>query len=459
MSSATTPASTLGRLADTISRYFELERFGTSIRTEILAGLTTYLSLAYIFIVNPSILSQAGIDPTAALFATAAAASLSTLAMGLWANLPFAVAPGLTMNSYFVFVVCQKMQLTWQQGLATVFVSGILCIILTALPLRQTIIDSIPRGLKSAITVTIGVFVAVIGLFIAKIVGFSSTGYLDWTALDAAHLTTPLAGVMAFGLGLCFVLGMKRLRFPAGMLVAIIASAFLYHALIPAGDAPKPAEGRALASVGQLDFSVFAMSQFWVPVVVFFVLDFFEGIGEFIGMTSNTTIQDKDGNVPHMKQALWVDGAGTVAGSLLGTSSLIVFVESAVGIKAGGRTGLTAVVCAALMAASVLAGFYFAPLLALMPAQAAAGVLVYVGYLIVSSALTPGEAGKLSRFDVAVAVCMAGIACATFSLDKPLAFGMWAYFIRSIFPLKNRQPALWLGAVALAITGAIAASH
>ncbi|MDX1974361.1 MAG: NCS2 family permease [Rickettsiales bacterium] len=445
----------MSSIASTISRYFELEKFGTTIRTEIIAGISTYLSLAYIFIVNPAILSQAGIEPQSALFATAVAASLATLAMGLWANLPFAVAPGLTMNSYFVFVVCQKMGFSWQQGLATVFISGVLCVILTALPLRQAIIDSLPLGLKRAITVTIGVFVATIGLFLAKIVTFTSSGMINFAELDSSHLTSPLVAVLLAGLFISLVLGLRRLHFPAGMLIAIIASAMLYHQLIPPTAASTTDGGHIFSSVGQLDFSIFFQAHFWLPVIVFFVLDFFEGIGGFIGMTTNTTIQDKDGNVPHIKQGLWVDGLGTVGGSVLGTSSLIIFVESAVGIKAGGRTGLTAVTCSVLMVLGVLASFYFMPVLALIPAQAAAGVLVYVGYLILSSSVASRKESGLSSFDMAVALVMGLIAFATFSLDKSLAFGFLAYFAQSVIA---RKPAWWLAAIAGALTTAIVCS-
>ena len=435
-----------------ITSYFELEKYGTSIGTEIVAGISTYLSLAYIFIVNPSILSQAGIDPKAALLATAIAASLSTLAMGLWAKLPFAVAPGITMSSYFVFVVCKKLNFTWQQGLATVFLSGVLCVILTMLPLRQAIIDSIPQGLKRAMTVTIGVFVATIGLFIAKVVAFTPAGLMDFSALDMAHLTSPLGIVMLSGLLISASLGMKRLHFPAGMMVAIILSSALYHKLLPSTGEPAINKGDAFAALAKLDFSVLANSQFWLPVIVFFVLDFFEGIGEFIGLTSNTTIQDKDGNVPHMKQGLWIDGLGTIGGSLLGTSSLIIFAESAIGIKAGGRTGLTAVVCSLLMMVGAAAGFYFLPILTLVPAEAAAGVLIYAGYLILSSSVESKNAAKLSGFDIGVAAIMGLISFATFSLDKSLVFGFWAYFALS---LVRKKPTYWLGVIAAALTTAI----
>lgn len=442
----------MSAIAGKISRYFQLEKFGTSITTEILAGLSTYLSLAYIFIVNPAILSGAGIDPKSALFATAVVASLATLAMGLWANLPFAVAPGLTMNSYFVFVVCKKMHLSWQQGLATVFVSGVICVLLTALPVRQSIIDSLPKGLKSAIAVTIGIFVATIGLFISKMISFTPSGFIDLYALHVENFTSSLALVLGAGLVTSMVLGLKRFHFPASMIVAIIVSSLLYHKLLGNGSAPPVGEGNVLASFAKLDFSVFFHSSFWVPVIVFFVLNFFEGIGEFIGLTANTSIQDKDGNVPNMKQALWIDGLGTMGAAVFGTSSLIVFVESAVGIKAGGRTGLTAVVCSLLMILCVFAGFYCSDVLAFFPAQAVSGVLVYVGYLIFSGSVD-GKNG--AAFDHAVALLMSLISFLTFSLDKPLAFGMWAYFCLSI---ARKKPSWWLGGIAAALTAAILCS-
>lgn len=446
-------------IAEKIARYFKFEQYGTNFSTEVLAGFSTYLSLLYIFIVNPSILAQSGIDPQSALFATAVAASLATLAMGLWANLPFAVAPGLTMNSYFVFVVCHQMGFTWQQALAAVFMSGVICLILTALPVRQAIIDSIPIGLKRAITATIGIFVATIGLFLAKLIVFMPSGWIDFTAIGTQQLASPLAIVLYAGLAVSVVLGWRRLNFHAGMLVAIIVAAVMHHQLVPPTDEPVVASGNVLASFGQLDFSVFFHSEFWVPVLVFFVLCFFEGIGGFIGMTTNTSIQDKDGNVPNMTKGLWVDGAATVGGSVLGTSSLIIFVESAVGIRAGGRTGFTAVVCALLMALGVWASFYFSSILTLVPAEASAGVLIYVGYLIASGAVESRNVDGLTYFDLGVALVMSLIALGTFSLDKSLAFGIWAYFLRSFAPNRGQKPAWWLGAIALALSAAVAFSH
>jgi AGZA family xanthine/uracil permease-like MFS transporter len=434
-----------------IEQFFSLKKFDTNYHTEIVAGLSTYLSVAYIFIVNPAILSKAGIDYNAALFATAVAASAATLAMGLWAKLPFAVAPGLTMNGYFVYVVSQKMGLSWQEGLAAVFFSGVVCLILTAIPVRQRIIDSIPLGFKRAIAATVGVFVFAIGLFLAKLIAYGPSGFITSLGLGGG----PLAIIFFVGLGLSALLGWRRLRFPAGILVALIACAALYAFLIPnQSQFAKPA-GDPFGSVFKLDFGILGDPRFWLPVIIFFVLDFFEGIGEFIGMTANTTIQDKDGNVPNIKQGLYVDGAGTILGSLLGTSSLIIFVESAVGIWAGGRTGLTAVTCGVLMAASAIASYFFAPVIAWIPAEAAAGVLAYVGILLLSNSVVSSAATRIGRFDAIVAVVMGAVSFATFSLDKSLAFGFWAYFLYSLRPGATEKPAWWLAVIGAILTTVI----
>ena len=199
-------------MAAFLNRYFKMDELETNLRTEIIAGISTYLSLAYILILNPAILSHAGMDTSAILFATAMVSGLSTLAMGFWARLPFAVAPGLEMSGFFAFTVCGTLGMTWQQGLGTVFWSGILCIILTLLPVRQKIIDAIPAGLKINIGVSVGVFVATIGLFVAKILAFKD-GLPDFSNWNVDRLTSHEAIVLYVGFVAAVVLGLKRFRF------------------------------------------------------------------------------------------------------------------------------------------------------------------------------------------------------------------------------------------------------
>src|SRR6185437_7771402 len=362
---------------DLVRSHFELEKYGTNLRTEILAGMSTYLSLAYIFIVNPTILAKANMDPSAVLFATVCASTVATLVMGFWANLPFAVAPGLSMNGFFAFVVCGILGETWQQGLGTVFISGLLCVLATLVGIRKNIISSIPVGLKQSITTSIGVFIAVIGLFLAKIVTYDG-GMLNVGHFSFGVLTTSYALVLYTGLIVAAVLGARRLHIPGGMIIAIVVAAGLCYGLKIEQGAIANLAGAPFKAVGQLDLTVLFQPKFWSPILVFFILDFMEGVGQIVGLTSGTTMQDKDGHVPTIGKALYVDGGGTMLGSLLGTSSLIIFIESSIGIKAGGRTGLTAIVCAVLMAVSIV----FSPVISLIPSEAAAGVLVYVGYLI-----------------------------------------------------------------------------
>ena len=431
-----------------ITKHFDIAARGSTISREMLAGTATFLSVAYIFVVSPSILSASGIEVQSAFVATAIAATLATLAMGLWANLPFAVAPGLTMSSYFSFVVVKQMGFTWQQALATVFLSGVLCFALTALPVRRQLIESIPLGLKRAIATMVGVFVASIGLLLAKIItsGQPIIG-IDLAALNPA--VNPLIWVLLSGLAPCIALGTARLNLPGATIIAIAIASVVFWSVAIAPPVPVTTTGHGLSAMGQLDFSVMTSASFIVPMLVFFILDFFEGVGEFIGLTAHTSIQDPEGNVPHLERGLYIDGIATSAGALLGTSSLIIFVESAVGIRAGGRTGLTAVTCAALMAVVAVLGYFFTPLLLLIPAAAASGVLVFVGVVLMASSVSSVRGTTFGTFDIIVSLVMAVTSFVTFSLDKPLALGFAAYFVQAMVrPGGKRTSYLWLGAIA-----------
>lgn len=429
-----------------LDSYFNFEKYGTTLNTEIVAGISIYLSLAYIFIVNPAILSKSGIDASAVLFATVIVSALATIAMGVWAKLPFAVAPGLEMNGFFAFVVCGALQMSWQQGLGTVFFSGILCLIFTAMRIRHNIIASIPTGLKKAIGTSVGIFVATIGLFVSHILVFKN-GHIDFSALSIEAFNTPLAYVLYVGLILSIVLGLKRLSFRGGMLISILVGALLCFIWDIKASTPPELSMNMFQAIGQLDISVIFNPRFWSPIIVFFIVDFVGGIGKFVGLTANTNIQDENGDVPNLQQALYVDGAATVAGSLTGTSSLIAFVESAVGIEAGGRTGLTAVVCGFLMLSSLA----FAPILQWIPAESAAGVLVYVGYLLLPKPTKDIVISNDIIFDYSIAVVMGILSLVTFSLDKAMALGFFAYFIKGLITGSNKAQIGWLGGIGLVL--------
>ena len=427
--------------AGILDRYFKISELQTSLRTEVLAGISTYLSLAYIFVVNPAILSQAGINKSAVLFATVIASSIATLLMGVWARLPFAVAPGLEMNGFFVFAVVARLGLTWQQALGTVFWSGVLCIVLTWLPVRQKIIDSIPNGLKTNIAVSVGVFVATIGLYLSKIISFKN-GFPNFSNWGSYQLLSSEAIVMYVGLLVSFLLGSKRFKFTGGMLVSILVGAIVCKIFGIVSTAPAVLSKEMFFAIWQLDiFSVITDPRCLSAVLVFFIVDFYGGIGKFIGLTASTNLQS-DGKVCNIEKALYVDGIGTVLGSTLGTSSLIAFVESAVGIAAGGRTGVTAIVCGILMLCSLM----FTPLVGLVPVEATAGILVYVGWLLLP---VREHRASFGIFDKTMAVIMGLLSLLTFSLDKALLIGFLAYSIRQLFLPKEKLNWYLLGAVVL----------
>jgi AGZA family xanthine/uracil permease-like MFS transporter len=430
-----------------LDRYFRISELETNLRTEVIAGFSTFLGLAEVFVVNPAILSQAGINKSAVLFATVISAGVCTLFMGFWANLPFVVGPGLEMNGFFAFSVVGTLGLTWQQGLGTVFWSGVLCILLTWLPVRQKIIDSIPAGLKMSIAVTIGVFVVLLGLRLSKTIGFND-GLPDFAAWNFGLLLSSGAIVMYVGLISSIVLGLKRLKITGGMLVAIIASAIACKMLGIVAKAPETLSAEMFSALMQLNiFAPLTDPRCLSVVLIFFILDFYGGIGKFIGLTASTNLQS-GGKVHNIEKALYVDGIGTVLGAFLGTSSLTTYVESAVGIATGGRTGITAIVCGVLM----LCTLSLTPLLGLIPVEATAGILVYVGWL-----LFPKEKLPPGVFDKCVAAMMAPVAVLTYSLDKPLLVGFWAYALRPLFARpRTERVNVYLLVAALLLTGTTA---
>jgi AGZA family xanthine/uracil permease-like MFS transporter len=420
-------------MAQSVSDYFRFKELKTNLKTEVIAGLSTYLSLAYILILNPAILSHSGMDTSAILFATAIVSGLSTLAMGIWARLPFAVAPGLEMSGFFAFTVCGTLGMSWQQGLGTVFWSGILCVILTVLPMRQKIIDSIPAGLKINIGVSVGVFVATIGLFVAKILAFKD-GLPDFSNWGIERLTSHEAVVLYIGFIAAVVLGLKRFKFLGSMLVAIVIAAIACRFLGIEVKAPPHFSSAMFASIFQFDpISILTDHRALSIVLVFFIIDFFGGIGKFIGLTAATNLQSK-GQVRNIEKGLYVDGAGTVLGSVTGTSSMIAFVESAVGIAAGGRTGLTAITCGVLLLLSLV----FTPLVALVPAETTAGILFYVGWLLLPIRHFKDGTVNFARFDIVVAIIMGAISLLTFGLDKAMLAGFLAYTLRQIVTPKEK---------------------
>lgn len=355
-------ASIMQRVDD----HFGVSALGSTIGREVLAGLATYLSLAYIFVVNPAILANAGMDVSAVFFATVLASSLSTLLMGFWARLPFALAPGLEMNSFFAVTVVGVLGFSWNAALGAVFWSGLLCVIFTwVAPVRKAIVDSIPDGLKKAMAVSVGVFVLTIGLFLSGVVLFKDARVAGFSLSVTAKTTALLIGLF-----ISVILGIRKLKLPGGMLIAIIAATVYCKTQGIVVQNPAQLSSNMFRAVGQIDFFPSNFVGFLPVVLVFFLLDFYGSIGKFIGLTAATNLP-KDGQLPRIEKAMGVDAIGTVFGAFVGTSSIITYVESSVGIATGGRTGIVAIVCGLLMISSLM----FTGLIGLVPVEATAGIL------------------------------------------------------------------------------------
>jgi adenine/guanine/hypoxanthine permease len=405
---------------DFLERMFKLSEHGTDVRTEVLAGVTTFVTMAYIIIVNPDILSAAGMDKGAVFMATCVAAAVSTLVMGLYANYPFALAPGMGLNAFFAFVMAGVMGLSWQTALAAVFVSGVLMLIVTVTGLRQLLIKAIPLSLKHAISAGIGLFIALIGLKNAGIVeGFEPT------IIHLANLADAKVLLAIIGLFVTGALVARGVR--GGMLLGILITTVI--GLFPPFSATQftgfiSTPPSIAPTLFALDFNGLAALGIGVvlTVISLFFADLFDTLGTFVGVASRTKLIDKDGNLPRGPKALFADGLGTVVGSLVGTSNVTTYVESASGVAAGGRTGLTATTVGVLFILAMI----FSPIALAVPPQATAPALIIVGVLMCSS-LTEIEWGK---FEVALpAFVVALMMPFAFSIAKGLALGFIVYTV------------------------------
>lgn len=409
-------------------------------RTEIIAGLSTFLALSYIFVVNPSILVEGGFNKNAALFATIIVSAIATIVMGVWAKKPFALAPRMEMNAYVAFFVIAGMGFGWQQALGAVLWSGVLFLILTFTSIRQKIIMAIPDKMKSGIALSVGVFLILIALRLA--------GGLVYEGIALDGLGTLLSvGGLVFGIGLVLLLVLKKLKVPGSVLISIIAAAVLAHLLgIGAVAEPIKVSSDMLSAIFQVDIEVIADPRMWSVILILFLVDFYGSVAKFIGLTRNTTIVDEDGSMPQMQEALSVDGAATVVGSALGTTSLTTFVESGVGISEGGRTGFTAVVAGVAM----LAVFIAAPLINLVPVIATTGALAWVG---ISMFPKRSELKKYSVVDKLTVLVMIGVTVATFAIDKALLFGFIVYIVGLLLTGHRKEVNMYivLSAVLLSI--------
>jgi len=397
-----------------LERYFQLSAHGTTVKTELLAGLTTFLTMAYIIFVNPDILSAAGMPKDSVFVATCLAAAIGSAIMGLYANYPIALAPGMGLNAYFAFAVVKGMGFTWQAALGAVFISGLLFILVSLFKVREAIVNAIPRSLKFAISAGIGLFLAIIGLKNAGLIVAHPS-----TLLTLGNLHQP-APVLA-ALGFLLIVALEWRKVPGAIIISILA---VTVASIAMGLTPFNGLVAAPPSIAptflQLDIAGALNAGLLTVIMTFFLVELFDASGTLIGVAHRAGLLDKDGKLPNLKKALLADSTAIAAGAALGTSSTTAYIESAAGTAAGGRTGLTAVTVAVLF----LVALVFAPLAGTVPAFATAPALCYVAVLMLRG-LAEIEWDDLT--EAAPAAITAITMPFTFSIAHGIAFGFISY--------------------------------
>ena len=422
-----------------LDRFFDLRRNGTNVRTELIAGLTTFLTMVYIVFVNPSILGKAGMDPGAVFVATCIAAAVSTLVMGLYANYPIALAPGMGLNAFFAFTVVLAYNYTWQQALAAVFCSGVIFFLISIFRIRQYVIEAIPHNLKLAVSAGVGLFLGIIALEEAKVITAHPA-----TLVTMGDLRNPVPVLMLLGFVLIAALNYRRII--GGTLIGILAVTVigLPFGLAKFGGFVSMPPSLAPTFL-QLDFSRAFELTFVIVVFSILFVDVFDNAGTFIGVTHRTGLM-KDGKLPRMKEALVSDSFAAMFGSLVGTSTTTSYIESAAGVSAGGRTGLTAV----FVALFFLLALFFAPLAGTIPAYASAAALLYVA-CVMARGLAEIDWDDVTEY--APAVVAAVTMPLTYSIASGIGLGFITYAVIKILAgrWRDASPAVMILAVLFAI--------
>jgi len=397
-------------------RTFKLREHGTDQKTEIMAGITTFMTMSYILAVNPAILSDAGMDAGAVFSATILASVIAMLIMAFYANMPFGLSAGMGLNAFFTYTVVMQMGQSWQFALTAVFLGGLIFIILSFTGVREALFNAIPINLKKAVSVAIGLFIALIGLLNAGIVGVGDI------SLELGNIASKEGLVFFIALIIMIVLTAKNVKGALlwGILASTIISLILGVSKLPDGNAivSKPPTIAPIAF--KLDFSnIFSFEMFSVLFSFLFV-DIFDTLGTLTGVATKANMLDEDGNLKDGSKALLADAIGTTFGALLGTSTITTFVESSAGVAEGGRTGLTALSTAFCFA---IAAFFF-PLFSIIPAQATAAALVVVGLFMLSTVVEINFTDITEAFPAFMTILMMP---ATYSIAEGISFGMISY--------------------------------
>ena len=444
-----------------LEKVFKLKQNGTTVRTEIVAGVTTFMTMAYILAVNPSILGDAGMNPNAVLIATAIASFVGTVCMALMANMPFVLSAGMGLNAYLAYTVVIGMGYSWQIALLAVFVEGLIFVVLSLTNIREAIFNAIPLTLKRGVSVGIGLFIAFIGLQNAGLAVDAST-LVTITSFTENFSTQGICALLAvIGLLVTAVLHIRKVK--GSILIGIVATWLLgiicqltgiyvpapdagFYSLIPTGivSADFSQLGQTFGQCFRVDWSAIRPLDFVVVIFAFLFVDLFDTLGTLIGVATKADMLDKDGRLPKIRPALLADAIGTSVGAVLGTSTVTTFVESASGVAVGGRTGLTALVAGILFLLSTL----FAPLFTAIPSFATAPALIMVGFLMVSSVTE-------IRFDddnltEAIPAYIAIIAMPLFySISEGISLGIISYVVLNVCTGKAKcvKPLMYILAV------------
>jgi len=410
-----------------LERTFKLNENKTDVKTEILAGITTFMTMAYILAVNPGMLEAAGMDAGGVFTATALSAAIATLIMAFYANYPFVLAPGMGLNAFFAFTVCGIMGYSWQFALTAVFLEGIIFIIMSFFNIREAIVNAIPMNLKNAVSAGIGLFIAFIGFQGAGIIVGDPA-----TLVKLGDLTGPTALVAILGIIITGILLHKRVK--GAILIGILASTIIG---IPFGVTTLPNSffslPPSLAPVAfKLNFNEIFSLDMVIVLFTFLFVDLFDTIGTLVGVSSKAKMLDENGNLPKVKQALLADAIGTTVGALMGTSTVTTYVESASGVSEGGRTGLTAFTSAILF----LLALFIAPVFGMIPGAATAPALILVGLAMMSSVLNVDFDDYTEAIPAFLAIIMMPIA---YSIAEGIVFGMVSYVILKLLAGKGKE--------------------
>lgn len=411
-----------------LERIFHLKENGALVRTEVIAGITTFMTMAYILAVNPLILSSTGMDRNAVFTATALSSFIAIVIMALYANLPIALAPGMGLNAFFAYTVVTQMGYSWEMALTAVFIEGIIFILLTFFRVREAIIDSIPINLKHAISVGIGLYIALIGLSNAGVIVKNDATLVSLGSLSDPRALLALGGIIIIGILLVF-------RIKGALVIGIIFTTLIG---IPLGITQLPENGLvslppSLAPVFfKFDFSRVFTGDMLIVIFTFLFVDIFDTVGTLVGVCSKANMLDEKGRVPRVRQALFADAVGTAAGAVLGTSTVATYIESAAGVAEGGKTGLTAMVVGIFF----LFSLFFAPLFLMIPVAATAPALVLVGLFMIS----PIQKINLEDYSESLPVFLTMIMMPlAYSISEGIAFGMLSFVLIKLFTGKWKQ--------------------